>query len=258
TYYIKIQNDGNDTEKFTVTSTTLDPTRWTISYYDEGGSPIVYGEITGAGWLTPEIAPAGGSITITLYVTPNEIPWAGESEDILITSVSATGEGDAVKCVTTVKLHAQPDNLIKKEGDAVYQYGDDHDPTDQLYLPDPVTISNNTTLTYYIWIENDGNANQDFAVSGTGSAGGWTVSYYKSPYDPIADDITTAVVSGTYQATDLDPIPGVKEIIRVWVTAGATLDGGDERTVVIQSIAPASVATDTVKVRHQVDIAYKV
>lgn len=223
-YHIRIQNDGNYSEAYTVTGTgngTSSHASWTVRYYDalSGGNEIT-ASVTGSGWSTATLDPEA-TVEMRCEVTPNAGAWGGESYDVLVTS-TAPGYGsvkDAVKATTTVNGYYQPDNLVKRASESSYM-GDgiyNADGTDQ-------TASYITnywkTVIFNIRIENDSNMVDAYNVTGPGSSGGWTVQYF----DAVAGgtDITTDITGAGWSTGSLDP-DGFREI-RLEITGSPTAD----------------------------------
>jgi hypothetical protein len=102
-YHVKIENDGNGEDGFTVTG-PAGGSGWNIAYYDElvGGNNIT-SQVTGSGWPTGGLNP-GENKEIRVEVTPDLTVPSGNSLDVLILSTSQANnqKQDAVKTVTTV------------------------------------------------------------------------------------------------------------------------------------------------------------
>lgn len=102
-YDVKIENDGNGEDGFTVTG-PAGGSGWTVAYYDQlvGGNDITT-QVTGAGWQTGGINPAENK-EIRVEVTPDLSVPNGSSLDVLVLSTSQANNQiqDAVKAVTTV------------------------------------------------------------------------------------------------------------------------------------------------------------
>ncbi len=197
-YHIRVQNDGNYAEAYTVTGTgngNSAHASWTVRYYDAltGGTEIT-ASVIGAGWSTGSLAP-GATTEIRCEVTPNAGAWGDESYNVLVTS-TASGYGaikDAVKATTTVNSHFQPDNLVKRASESSY-IGDgiyNADGTDQTSS----YITNYwKTVVFNVRIENDSNTVDSYDVTAPASSGGWTVQYFDavSGGNEITGDITGA------------------------------------------------------------------
>ncbi len=108
TYEIKIENDGNVSDTFTVTG-LAGGSGWTVTYYDAlaGGTDIT-AQVTGAGWSTGALASAA-STEIRVEVTPDGTVAAGSSKDVLVTSTSAgDASQDVVKATTVTAAYLPP------------------------------------------------------------------------------------------------------------------------------------------------------
>jgi uncharacterized membrane protein len=102
-YYLKVQNDGNVTDSFTITGTKGN-SQWTVKYYDalSGGNDIT-DQVTGTGW-TVSLA-AGGTKQFRVEVTPGSGVASGTVKNVLVkaTSTGDPTKKDAVKASTTAK-----------------------------------------------------------------------------------------------------------------------------------------------------------
>jgi len=101
-YELKVENDGDASDSFTITG-TVGGSGWTVTYYDAltGGSDIT-GQVTGLGWHTGSLA-VGDSRQFRVEVTPGGTVAAGASKEILVTATSDADntKSDAVKAVTS-------------------------------------------------------------------------------------------------------------------------------------------------------------
>ncbi|MBI4835426.1 MAG: right-handed parallel beta-helix repeat-containing protein [Planctomycetes bacterium] len=262
TYYVKIVNEANVTDTITL-ATAGSGSGWWITYYDPTSANIT-ANITNpvTGWATSFTRNQAKEIRIE--VTPDGSVIGTELLPITITA-TASGGAASTDSVLAKATAQRPDALLTKEsyGDpnlkATYQYDNSYDPTSQITT---TTIANNAALTYYIWLENDGNANETaYAVTGTSSYGGWIVSYY----DGVSgedDSITTAVSQGTFNPGTvgvMEPysVTGWKRIIRMRVTATSNLSGSDTGSFIVR-VTNSSNNTDTVQVNATVATTYQV
>lgn len=240
-YHVRLQNDGNYAEAYTVTGTgsgTSAHAAWTVRYYNAltGGTEIT-SSVTGAGWTSASLAP-GATAEIRCEVTPNAGAWGAEVYNVLVTT-TAPGYGavkDAVRAATTVNSYFQPDNLVKRAtessyiGDGIYNA----DGTDQT---SSYVTNYWKTSVFHIKIENDSNTVDAYNVTGTGDGGGgWTVKYYDALTG--GTDITGQITGAGWSTGSLDP-DGSREI-RVEMTGGSTADTSYEVLVTSTSTLSTS------------------
>ncbi|MDI6788540.1 MAG: glycine-rich protein, partial [Planctomycetota bacterium] len=101
-YHIRVQNDGNVSDIFSVSGSGSSVSGWTVSYYDaETGGTEITAQVTGSGYLI-NLSPNNLS-TIRLEVTPVSAA-AGSFLETLVTASSsnAPSKKDTVKARTTM------------------------------------------------------------------------------------------------------------------------------------------------------------
>ncbi|MBI4712096.1 MAG: hypothetical protein HY762_02135, partial [Planctomycetes bacterium] len=263
-YYVRIYNDGNGPESYTVTATAT-PVGWTVSYYQ--GFAYTKEIYPATSWTTDNLNPGSFNI-IRITVTPGNNVIGNTEFPLYITARSATGVADAVKCVTKVTARYQPDNLVTSWVTIVSQDGDknnknnykiapnnfdnSYDPTPQEY---PTGGYSNIVIgqvpSYYVWIENDGNTNEVFTISGTGSDSNWTVTYYS---DSSGGNISPDVNDGTKWIT-LDPQQKYLMWLEANVKPGTAY--GTEKVFTIKTTHGPQSKVDTVKLKLKVTQIFK-
>ncbi|GAH53607.1 unnamed protein product, partial [marine sediment metagenome] len=249
-YDIKIENDGNVSDTFTVTG-NAGGSGWTVTYYDAltGGSDIT-SDVTGGGWSTGALA-SGVSTEIRVEVTPSGLA-GGTSKDVLVTSTSAGDSSqDAVKATTTVSTVYQPDNQVRNQGEGSY-IGDGIYNTDGTNQTKSQTVDNEATAVYDIKIENDGNVSDTFTVTGNAGGSGWTVTYYDALTG--GSDITSDVTGGGWSTGSL--AAGANKEIRAEVTPSG-LAGGTSKDVLVTSTSAGDSSQDAVKATTTVSTGYQ-
>ncbi|MCK4908857.1 MAG: hypothetical protein KAS70_03060, partial [Planctomycetes bacterium] len=247
TYHIKLQNDGNTSDIFKITGTAGNAD-WTVSYFTEltGGSDKT-SSVTGSGYNIS--VPKGGWKYFRVEVTAQIGLAAGEFHDVFIQSVSTNDNAkeDVVKCVSTVPLESQVDNLIQLYNEA---YPGSYINNDAPYNEDgagqtkSANVDTNQTVTYYIKVENDGSGSDKFIMTGTPGSSGWSVSYYTglTGGTNITGDIT-----GASWTTDFIAVGNNIEI-RVEVSPDNTVPGGSVLDLYIASESTNQInKRDTVK-----------
>jgi len=201
TYYIRLENDGNVNDTFSVTGTPGN-NDWAVTYYDAPTGESVCGSITTTGWIwgpvTPTAYDSASYRIIRVEVTPL-IETSGVSYTIYATIKSLGGSSSSIDVVKadTICLNFRPDLKYDTASTGTYTAGNG---TYSDLTPPPQTVQqytdNNTTVTYYIRVENDGQSDT-FSLTASGVVANWTVSYYNE----TNDDITDAMRNGTYTRT---------------------------------------------------------
>ncbi|MDI6788519.1 MAG: hypothetical protein QME51_09125, partial [Planctomycetota bacterium] len=90
-YLIRIQNDGNVSDTFSVSGSGSSVSGWTVSYYD--GATDITAQVTGSGYIISALSPTLYAV-LRLEVTPSGGVPAGSALDIFIT---ATPQNDPTK-----------------------------------------------------------------------------------------------------------------------------------------------------------------
>ncbi|MBI5778799.1 MAG: hypothetical protein HZA49_05030, partial [Planctomycetes bacterium] len=234
TYYIRIENDGNTDDTFSITGATGN-SDWAVTYYDAatGGSNIT-ANVIGAGWPYGPISPVGyapGQYKIIRLEVKAVTSTIGAEYPMLVSVISKNSgysEKDVVKATTKVQSYYQPDLLAKEQSEGSYT-GDNY------YTNDPSgqsvslkSVNNSQTITYQIRIANDGLNDDTFTITGTGggygsggaSSGLWNVAYYDALTGGV--DITSQIINGTLAPIWLAGNGGTTDI-RAEVTPGASV-----------------------------------
>ena len=101
-YNIKLQNEGNAPDTFTVTEPAGNA-NWTIAYLDATSQDIT-AQVTGGGWTSPQVAD-GAAYDLQLQVSDNAAA-DGSSTDVLtlVTSGNDTTSQDAVLAHTKLQM----------------------------------------------------------------------------------------------------------------------------------------------------------
>ncbi|MCK5579182.1 MAG: hypothetical protein KAI63_06635, partial [Planctomycetes bacterium] len=174
---------------------------------------------------------------------------AGEEYTIYLESISNNDntKKDVVKCVSTVPVDSQVDNLIQIYNETYPgSYINNNAPynEDGAGQTKSVNIDTNQAVTYFIKIENDGSGTDTFSVTGIAGGSGWSVTYYNalSGGTDITGDVT-----GDGWLTDPIGVGGDTEI-RVEVSPDNTVSGGSTLDLYIASESTnQSNKRDTVK-----------
>src|SRR3989339_110464 len=204
TYYIRLENDGNVNDTFSVTGTGIVPSNWIVTYYDAPtlGNNITV-SMTGLGWtwgpVNPVIITPADFIIIRAEVTP--LTETSGATYTMIAAMRSQGAGygtaamDLVRATTTC-FNFQPDLRYDTLAGGAYASGDGvYAPTPQSYTQ---YADSNATITYFIRVENDGSSDT-FSLTASAPVADWTISYY----DAVSGgaDITSAMRNNAYTNT---------------------------------------------------------
>lgn len=246
TYELLLQNDGNQTNSYTLQETARTGSGYTVAYFDalSGGNNIT-SLVTGSG-ITYSMA-AGSSLPVRLVVTPNAVPNSPAPTSPLSVTVTLTGGGttDRVLATTATATAGQSDLMARNsgEGTADYRYANIYEATPSTQVK-AQSVAPGVTATYEVLLQNDGNTSQQINVTGTGSGNSFTVLYFDAFTG--GNPITTAV---TGSGNGFTLAPGATQEIRVQVTPAANPSApasGSSRIVTINA-TPPSGGTDSVQ-----------
>jgi len=256
-YDIKVENDGNQTQDYTITGTGS-ASGFGVKYFDNssGSASDVTSSVTGSG-VSYNLA-VGESKELQLSVEAGANPGgplAGTVKSVLV-SVKAGTSVDAVRVDTTVNAQALVDAMIRTagEGDAALE-------TPNVYETTPVSqvkiqsVAPGTAAVYEVKIENDGNQSTAFVVTGTADATGWMVRYFDALTD--GSNVTGGV---TVDGKSITLAPGDSTFLRVEVTpeTGINTPTADSTYDVIVKVAGGGEdsvkATTSASPHDQVDL----
>lgn len=261
TYFVRVQNDGTETDTITVTAASVPGPAWNGSVvYRLGttGTTAVPAEITTTGWSVGPLAPGAFVDFRVQVITDPGMPTTDDDNPAYTVTLSAVSQGDASKqdvmqLVTKTAAAYQPDMLIRKDTDTADAGNNvwNADGANQTvgYLQTGL-IGQPTVFTFKVRVQNDGQLADAFTITAPDvSGGGWNVKYY---LDSTDEDITTAVndVDGylipseegmTLPRTESGPF------IRVVVTADSTVLRGRSLSVLITGTSVGSGTGEDMK-----------
>ncbi|MDI6788535.1 MAG: hypothetical protein QME51_09205, partial [Planctomycetota bacterium] len=213
TYYIRLENDGNPTDSFSITATGGVPDNWIVTYYDAeaGGQDItsdmtitgyVYGPISPIGWAPSHFRIIRAQITAVTTI-PNAVY-------TIFVRTNSQGAGFGIQNSDTVRgeiivSEYKPDLRLDTISNGEYITGNNlYAYTDPPLAGQAYThyTKSNETITYYVKIENDG-SNDTFSLTASPEVSDWLVSYY----DAVSADITILMRQGAYTTTTI-PLGG--------------------------------------------------
>ncbi len=223
TYLVKLQNDGSMPDSITVAGPAGDAD-WTVQYLDATEQDIT-AEVTGAGYSSGVLA-AGAEASLQIKVTPQSGAGGNSTRDVLLTATS-TGDGsrsDAVLSQTTCAPAYQPDGLIH---DGSAYLGDEVYNTTGASQTHAETVDRDTTATYLVKLQNDGNMPDTITVIGPAGDADWTVQYLDATEQDITADVTGAGYSGGVLAA------GAEVSLQIKVTPQSGAGGNSTRDVLL-------------------------
>lgn len=202
-YYAWIENDSSIPGYIAVKGTAL-PAGWSLKYTDADGVDITSYVLSGL-YITQELRP-GRKQLIIIYVKPLPGTMSNASIALTASSVGTSSIKDSAK-FNAVFDPAKPDIWLRPSTNNTYIGMNVYESTpDTQVCSQPAT---NRTLVYYARIENDGGVSGKFIVKGDNAPAGWTLKYL----DASNVDVTSAVIAGTYETTNL--APGTNHLITV-------------------------------------------
>jgi len=173
-YWVELQNDGTDKDRFTVTG-TAGGAGWTVRYLRNnihGGVSDITARVTGAGWSC--LMTSGLSRELWVEVTPDDTVPGDEVKQVLVTATSESNPSlsDTVKASTTCDTGCRPDALICTAAEHPAYIGDDIYNSDGTGQTKSQTALTSATAKYWVELQNDGWATDRFTVTGTTGGSG--------------------------------------------------------------------------------------
>ena len=248
-YTIKIQNDGELADTFTLTG-SAGGNGWTAKYTDQ--STDITAKITSAtGWTLPVSLLPGQSREIRVEVVPSSVVAVNALAELQLTATSKIipANKDMVKSRTTCLAGYQPDALFRLSSETTYL-------GDGIYSPDgtgetkTATTAVNTTVVYYVRLQNDGNVAQVLRLTGTAAPAGWTVKYVLTGNL----DITAQLTGAGYTLPEIAARTMSPLLLQVQVTPTNTLSSATCETRVTVTSAVDAGKSDTVKLTTSTSI----
>jgi hypothetical protein len=154
--------------------------------------------------------------------------------------------------LTGAGVNVQPDLLISKThsikkalGNGIFNNTGSGQTLSQV-------VRRGKSKTFYIAVQNAGSGAESFTVTGDGSySGQWTVGYFVGAknYDGFTNDVTSAVVAGSYATTTLaaGAITGDATLLRLQVTVSPTAASGTNNILVTARSPLNPSKADTVR-----------
>ncbi|MHB9134784.1 MAG: C10 family peptidase [Armatimonadota bacterium] len=210
-YHLKVQNDGNTSDRVTVTGIAGD-SNWTVRYFDTltGGNNIT-GQVTGSGWVTPLLTAAGGH-EMRVEVTPSTTTAGGTSKNVQVTAKS---QADAAKSDTV--LTTTTTATVKPALSAVSLTGT---PASPVAVNTPITLTATPTggisVEYSFLVAVNGGGYSQLRAYGTGNSIQYTPAAAATfTFQVLAREVgnsTTSDAQATlaYTATTTTTLTGVR------------------------------------------------
>ena len=264
-YSVEVQNDGNVARTYVMRAAEVGAPGWSTRY--RIGATDITAAITGpAGYTTPSLAAAGGSLVITVAMTPGSTVAGGARRAVLLKAYldgEDTTPHDAVSAMSVLALLTRGDLLIKRAADPDSAYA-----LDNIYQTVGIGAQNVTqtalpgaTVRYHVKVQNDGNAARAFLLRAAASPGsGWTTTYKDG-----ATDITAQITRVQGYATQPIAALGGARILTIAMTPDATVAGGARKSVALKMyldcsdtvVRDALTATTTAGAVYKPDLLIK-
>ncbi len=227
-----VRVDGSSTTQEVITQNSIFSNSGKgIELINSGNGEVASPEISSAGYneittqtqITGTGAPANGTVEIfkaeggqgKTYLGSTTADGSGNwnitvsglisGDAVVATGTTAnpqTSEFSSAEVVaTSVAKQYQPDNMIATLESGTDYVGDGIYNTTGANQTRTRSISTGGSATYYIKIENDGNTTDEVIVTGTGSSGDWTVTYYNDKTG--GSDITSQVIGSGWSTGNL-------------------------------------------------------
>lgn len=227
TYYLRLENDGDDADSFVLTGGSGSPV-WPLAYYDDwaGGSDIT-AEVTGAGWVSRILGPGEHlNLRFVLGTTPYTPGGAVKQFMIRAASVSDPAARDAVRQISSLIVRTRADAQVRESGSLVWLGGDIYNITGAGQTG-ALTVPTGVAAVYYLRIQADGNVSDAMLITGDPAPAGWTVAYF----DDLTggNDITAAVTGAGWTSPAVTAL--LYQRLRVEVTPSGSVSALATRAI---------------------------
>jgi len=231
-YFFRVQNTGNTTDTYKLTSPTI-IAGWRAQYVDQSTGADVTTSVTGSGYLTKALVP-GATLAYTIHVWPGATVQSTAVNMQLITaaSVKNTAAKDVVDAVTNFTLVHEPDLTIANAADGLYVGGGIYNTTGTGQAKTQNVVAGNIA-PYLVKVQNAGTTADNFTLKGSAASTGWTVQYFNAPTG--GTDITSQIVGGTWTTGTL--AAGTSLVLRAEVTPGVNVSYTASSTLLISAVS---------------------
>ena len=227
---LKVLNAGTATDSFVLTASGA-ASGWTLKAFDTVTGASVITALTGSGWTVGPLAPGAG-YSCNLYATAGTAVLPGVPMTLTCTAVSASdgSKKDVVLAVTTA-LGALPDLLVKAAADSSYlgQGIIDLDGSNQTRSQ---TVATGVTASYVVKVLNAGTSTDNFVLTMSGGATGWTLTAIDNA---SGSSVITALTGAGWTVGPLAPGAGYSCTINA--TAGGTAAPGVPMTLTCTAVS---------------------
>ncbi|MHB1001082.1 MAG: DUF7948 domain-containing protein [Armatimonadota bacterium] len=239
-YAFRVQNDANVDDTFTITGPGGGD-GWTVRYCDLTTNADVTAQVTGDGWSSGVLAP-GATNGVYVFVTPTKTVTAGSENTLTITATSQgdTAKTDVGKAVTTASATYKTDILMKAGAETSYSFNNIYG-TDGSNQTKSLNASAYQTVSYGFRVQNDGNANDSFKITGPAGTGGWMVRYYDFTTNA---DVTSQVTGSGWSSGTL--APGTNHGVYVKITPNGTVSPGTVNTLLVTAVSQGNTSNKDV------------
>ncbi|MHB1001081.1 MAG: DUF7948 domain-containing protein [Armatimonadota bacterium] len=226
-YGFRVENDSFLNDNFKITG-TAGGNGWTVRYYATATSADITAQVTGSGWSTGTLM-SGSTSGIYVQITPDATVPAGSENILTITATSQgdTSRKDVCKVITSSGPVYKTDLLIKSGIEASY-FGNNIYSEDGSNQAKSQNVLTDQTIFYAFRVQNDGNMDDTFTLTGPGSGDGWTIKYIDLiTYNDVTDQVTGDGWSSGVLAL------GATSGVYVLVTPDNTVATGSENVLTI-------------------------
>ena len=247
-YFVHVQNKGNTPDTFIITGTSA-PAGWSVVYKINNSSGMdITTYVTKTGWTTPIVKP-GSLVTIAIYVKASPTVMGNTTA---IQTVTVTSDGEATKQDVGViestrvpeykaDLSLRPSTIASYTGIGVYNLDGVRQTVGQ-------TVIKNKIVSYFIHVQNKGNAPDTFTITSTSAPAGWSVVY---KINNSNGTVITTDVTGAGWMTPLVNANGLVTVA-VYIIPGSTVIGGTTATQTVTVTSNGDASQQDVGVIHTI------
>jgi uncharacterized repeat protein (TIGR01451 family) len=242
-FVIKVENDAAVTQSLVLRAVESSDPGWATSY-SLGGSNITAFITSPAGFALTNMAP-GDAQLVQVNMLPNRgvLGTATKSATLRVaTDVYTRSQRDAVQVIAMNEVNYQPDMLVRRLTDVVYDGMGIYNSTGSNQTKS-VTADAGTRVIYPLELVNSGNITNLFTMTGSAGGSGWTIRYFDAVMG--GSDITSEI---TGAGAGISLLPGASWEFRAEVTPSLAVLPGQSNVLFVTATSAGNPArTDTVK-----------
>jgi uncharacterized repeat protein (TIGR01451 family) len=243
-FMVKVENDSVVAQSLVLRAVESADAGWTTAYLWSGSN--ITALITNTTGFALSNLPPGSAEFVQVDLLPGSRLAGAATKSTTIrvaTDLYTRSQRDVVQATAVNEVNYQPDMLVRRLTDVVYNGGGIYNSTGSNQTKS-VTSDTGKLVVYPLQLVNVGNLTNVFTVAGTAGSDDWTVRYFDALVG--GSDITAEVTGG---GAGISLLPGASWEFRAEVTASLAVPPGASNILYVTGRSAANLArSDTVKI----------